>query len=51
MVIDEYKIDSTIIRIENRDIVEKEYNKEIIEMILNFAIKKISEDSENNFIE
>lgn len=51
MVIEEYKIDSTIIRIENRDVVEKENNQEIIEMLLSFAIKKISEDSENDFIE
>ena len=45
MVIDEYKSDSTIIRIEDRDIVTKEEEKEIIDILLSLTIKKISEYS------
>ena len=48
MVIDEYKSDSTIIRIEDRDIVTKEEEKEIIDILLSLTIKKISEYSEND---
>ena len=42
MVIDEYKSDSTIIRIEDRDIVTKEEEKEIIDILLSLKIKKNS---------
>lgn len=48
MVIDEYKSDSTIIRIEDRDIVTKEEEKEIIDILLSLTIKKISEYSRND---
>ncbi len=48
MVIDEYKSDSTIIRIEDRDIVTKEEEKEIIDILLSLTIKKISEYSGND---
>ena len=48
MVIDEYKSDSTIIRIEDRDIVTKEKEKEIIDILLSLTIKKISEYSGND---
>lgn len=48
MIIDEYKSDSTIIRIDNRDIGTKEENKEIIDILLSLTIKKISEYSESN---
>ena len=34
MIIDEYKSDSTIIRIDDRDIGTKEENKEIIDILL-----------------
>lgn len=47
MIIDEYKSDSTIIRIEDRDIGTKEENKEIIDILLSLTIKKISEYSGN----
>lgn len=43
MIIDEYKSDSTIIRIDDRDIGTKEENKEIIDILLSLTIKKISE--------
>ena len=48
MVIDEYKSDSTIIRIEDRDIVTKEEEKEIRDILLSLTIKKISEYSGND---
>ena len=48
MIIDEYKSDSTIIRIEDRDIGTKEKSKEIIDILLSLTIKKISEYSEND---
>ena len=48
MVIDEYKSDSTIIRIKDRDIVTKEEEKEIIDILLSLTIKKISEYSGND---
>ena len=48
MAIDEYKSDSTIIRIEDRDIVTKEEEKEIIDILLSLTIKKISEYSGND---
>lgn len=47
MVIDEYKSDSTIIRIEDRDIGTKEENEEIIDILLSLIIKKFSEYSGN----
>lgn len=43
MVIAEYKSESTVIRIEDRDIGTKEENKEIIDILLSLTIKKISE--------
>ncbi len=48
MIIDEYKSDSTIIRIEDRDIGTKQENKKIIDILLSLTIKKISEFSKNN---
>ena len=48
MKLDEYKSDSTVIIIEDRDIGTKEQNKEIIDILLNLAIKKFSEYSEND---
>lgn len=48
MIIDEYKSDSTIIRIEDRDIGTKEKSKEIIDILLSLTIKKISEYSGND---
>lgn len=48
MIIDEYKSDSTIIRIEDRDIGTKEENKEIVDILLSLTIKKISEYSRND---
>ena len=48
MIIDEYKSNSTIIRIEDRDIGTKEENKEIIDILLSLTIKKISEYSGND---
>ena len=41
MIVDEYKSDSTIIRIEDRDICTKEENKEILDILLSLAIKKL----------
>lgn len=43
MIIYEFKSDSTIIRIDDRDIVTNEENKEILDTLLSLAIKKISE--------
>lgn len=48
MIVDEYKSDSTIIRIEDRDIGTKEENKEILDILLSLTIKKISEYSGND---
>lgn len=48
MIVDEYKSDSTIIRIEDRDIGTKEENKEILDILLSLIIKKISEYSGND---
>ena len=48
MIVDEYKSDSTIIRIEDRDIGTKEESKEIIDILLSLTIKKISEYSGND---
>ena len=45
MIIEEYKSESTVIRIEDRDIATKEENKEIIDILLSLTIKKISEYS------
>ena len=45
MIVDEYKSDSAIIRIEDRDIGTKEENKEILDILLSLTIKKISEYS------
>ena len=43
MIIDEYKSDSTVIRLDNRDIGTKEEDKEILEILLSLIIKKVSE--------
>lgn len=48
MIVDEYKSDSTIIRIEDKDIGTKEENKEILDILLSLTIKKISEYSGND---
>ena len=48
MIIDEYKIDSTIIRINDRDICTKKENKEIIDILLSLTIKIISKYSGND---
>ena len=45
MIIEEYKSNSTIIRIDDRDIGTKEENKEILDILLSINIKKISEYS------
>ena len=45
MIIEEYKSESTVIRIEDRDIGTKEENKEIIDILVSLTIKKISEYS------
>lgn len=45
MIIEEYKSDSTLIRIDNKDIVTKEKNQEIVDILLSLIIKKISEYS------
>ena len=43
MIIYEFKSDSTIIKIDDRDIVTNDENKEIIDILFSIAIKKISE--------
>lgn len=48
MIIDEYRIDSTIIRINDRDICTKKENKEIIDILLSLTIKNISKYSGND---
>lgn len=48
MIVGEYKSDSTIIRIEDKDIGTKEENKEILDILLSLTIKKISEYSGND---
>ena len=40
MIIEEYKSDSTVIRIDNRDIVTAEKSKEIIDILLTLNLKK-----------
>ncbi len=47
MIIEEYKSDSTLTRIDDRDIVTKAENNEIIDLLLSLIIKKISEYSQN----
>ena len=45
MIIEEYKSDKTIIRIDDRDIETKDKDKEIIDILLSLIMKKISEYS------
>ncbi len=45
MVIDEYKSDSTIIKIDDRDIGTREENKEILNILLSLIIKNFSKNS------
>ena len=42
MIIEEFKSDATTIRVDNRDIVTKENNKELVNTLISFIIKKIS---------
>lgn len=48
MVIDEYKSDSTIIKIDDRDIGTREENKEILNILLSLIIKNFSKNSWND---
>lgn len=41
MIIDEFKSDSTLIRIDDRDIQDKEKSRELIKSIIEICIKKI----------
>ncbi len=43
MIIEEYKSESTSIKFDDRDIVSKEKNKEIIDILFGIIIKKVSE--------
>ena len=45
MIVDEYKSDSTIIRIDDRDIGTKEDNKDTLDILVGLIMKKISEYS------
>ena len=45
MIVEEYKIDKTIIKIEDRDIGTKDKDKEIVNILLSLTMKKISEYS------
>lgn len=45
MIIDEFKSGSTLIRFDDRDIVTKENNKDIIDTLVGLIMKKISESS------
>lgn len=45
MIVEKYKIDSTIINFDDRDVVSKDENDEIIEMLFGLMLKKISEYS------
>lgn len=47
MIVDEYKSDSTIIRIDDRAIGTNEESKDIFNTLLSLTIKKISENFEN----
>ena len=40
MIIEEYKSDSTVIRIDDRDIVTEEKSKEIIDILLTLNLKR-----------
>ncbi|MGN1270937.1 MAG: hypothetical protein ACI4UX_03020 [Clostridia bacterium] len=42
MIIDEFKIDATTIRFDDRDIVTEEKSKELANTIIGFIIKKFS---------
>ena len=42
MIIEEFKSDATTIRVDERDIVTKENNKELVNTLISFIIKKIS---------
>ena len=42
MIIEEFKSDATKIRVDDRDIVTKENNKELVNTLISFIIKKIS---------
>lgn len=43
MIIEEYKSESTLIKFNDRDIVSKEKNKEIIDILLGIMVKKVAE--------
>ncbi len=43
MIIEEYKCDKTIIRVDDRNIVTKEEEQEIIDILLTLIMKKILE--------
>ena len=51
MIIEEFKSDATTIRVDNRDIVTKENNKELVNTLISFIIKKISRVKEKIFKE
>ena len=42
MIIEEFKSDATTRRVDDRDIVTKENNKELVNTLISFIIKKIS---------
>ena len=48
MIVEEYKIESTLIRFDDRDIGTKEENKEVLNILISLIIKKISEYSWND---
>lgn len=48
MIVEEYKSDAAIIRIENDYIGTKEESKEITEILISLIVKKISEYSEKD---
>ena len=45
MIIDEFKSDSTLIRLDDRDIGTKEDNKDTLDILVGLIMKKISEYS------
>ena len=45
MIVEEFKSQSTLIRFDDRDIVTKEENKDILDTLIVLIMKKISEYS------
>ena len=48
MIVEEYKCNSAIIKIDNEDILEEKENKETLQLLLSLIIEKISDNLINS---